>query len=134
MNYKVFKFLILTICFLMNANLLSQVTSDTSFNFTEEEVIKLDSIIQHQEQTILIQQEKISLLESQIFQYTLLQTQDSLHIYLLNKNVDLLNDRIDLYVDLNKQLRPKWYNKPVIHFFLGAVTITTSAIVLNLIQ
>lgn len=134
MNYKVFKFLILTICFLMNTNLLSQVTSDTSFNFTEEEVIKLDSIIQHQEQTILIQQEKISLLESQIFQYTLLQTQDSLHIYLLNKNVDLLNDRIDLYVDLNKQLRPKWYNKPVIHFFLGAVTITTSAIVLNLIQ
>jgi len=48
--------------------------------------------------------------------------------------VGLLTDRIDLYVDLTRELRPKWYNKPVIHFFLGAATIVTSAIVLDKIK
>ena len=47
---------------------------------------------------------------------------------------NFLNNRMDLYIDLNKEFKPKWYNKPVVHFFLGAATITTSAVVLNLIQ
>tara|TARA_R110002051_G_scaffold200246_1_gene267167 strand:- start:5734 stop:6075 length:342 start_codon:yes stop_codon:yes gene_type:complete len=109
-------------------------TTDTTFTFSEQEVVKLDSLIQVHEQTIDIQKEKIQLLEYQLFNYKLLHQQDSLHISLLHQNVDLLNDRVNLYIDLNKELRPKWHNKPVIHFILGAVTITTSAIVLNLIQ
>ena len=113
---------------------LKAQTTDTSFTFSEEEVIKLDSIIQVQEQTIKIQNEKIQVLQSQLYNYKLLHRQDSLHISLLNQNVSLLDDRINLYIDLNKELRPKWYNKPVVHFFLGAATITTSALVLNLIQ
>jgi len=32
-----------------------------------------------------------------------------------------------LYKDLTKELRPKWYNKPIIHFFLGAATIVTAS-------
>ena len=109
-------------------------TTDSTFTFTEEEVIKLDSLVQVYEQTIKIQNEKIVLLESQLLNYKLLSQQDSLHISLLNRNVNLLDDRINLYIDLNKELRPKWYNKPIVHFFLGAATITTSALVLNLIQ
>jgi len=109
-------------------------TTDSTFTFTEEEVIKLDSLVQVYEQTIKIQSEKIVLLESQLLNYKLLNQQDSIHIGLLNRNVNLLDERINLYIDLNKELQPKWYNKPVIHFFLGAATVTTSAVVLNLIK
>jgi hypothetical protein len=128
------KWLIGCIILLFTTNGVVGQTTDTTFTFSEEEVIKLDSLIQVHEQTIAIQKEKIQLLEHQLFNYKLLHKQDSLHLSLVNQNVDLLNDRINLYIDLNKELRPKWYNKPFIHFILGAVTITTSAIVLNLIQ
>ena len=127
-------YLLVLILLIITGGELKAQTTDTSFTFSEEEVVKLDSIIQVQEQTIKIQNEKIQVLQSQLFNYKLLQKQDSLHISLLNQNVSLLDDRINLYIDLNKELRPKWYNKPVVHFFLGAVTITTSAVVLNLIQ
>jgi len=127
-------YLLVLILLIITGGELKAQTTDTSFTFSEEEVVKLDSIIQVQEQTIKIQNEKIQVLQSQLFNYKLLHKQDSLHISLLNQNVSLLDDRINLYIDLNKELRPKWYNKPVVHFFLGAVTITTSAVVLNLIQ
>tara|TARA_Y100001938_G_C8086594_1_gene432415 strand:- start:1317 stop:1742 length:426 start_codon:yes stop_codon:yes gene_type:complete len=127
-------YLLVLILLIITGGELKAQTTDTSFTFTEEEVVKLDSIIQVQEQTIKIQNEKIQVLQSQLFNYKLLHKQDSLHISLLNQNVSLLDDRINLYIDLNKELRPKWYNKPIVHFFLGAVTITTSAVVLNLIQ
>ena len=127
-------YLLVLILLIITGGELKAQTTDTSFTFSEEEVIKLDSIIQVQEQTIKIQNEKIQVLQSQLYNYKLLHRQDSLHISLLNQNVSLLDDRINLYIDLNKELRPKWYNKPVVHFFLGAATITTSALVLNLIQ
>ena len=127
-------YLVLLILLIISGGELKAQTNDTSFTFSEEQVIKLDSIIQSQEQNIEIQREKIVILESQLYNYKLLHRQDSLHISLLNQNINLLDDRINLYIDLNKELRPKWYNKPIVHFFLGAVTITTSAVVLNLIQ
>lgn len=132
--YKSLKYLLFFIC-LMTITVTSKgQTTDSTFTFTEEEVIKLDSLVQVYEQTIKIQSEKIVLLESQLLNYKLLNQQDSIHIGLLNRNVNLLDERINLYIDLNKELQPKWYNKPVIHFFLGAATVTTSAVVLNLIK
>lgn len=132
--YKSLKYLLFFIC-LMTITVTSKgQTTDSTFTFTEEEVIKLDSLVQVYEQTIKIQSEKIVLLESQLLNYKLLNQQDSIHIGLLNRNVNLLDERINLYIDLNKELQPKWYNKPVVHFFLGAATVTTSAVVLNLIK
>lgn len=128
------KIIFITFLIMCSFTLKAQETTDSLFTFTEEEVIQLDSIMQFQEQTINIQNQKIELLESQINNYKLLQEQDSLHITFLNQNVNLLNDRVNLYVDLNKELRPKWYKKPALHFFLGAITVTTSAVVLNLVQ
>jgi len=128
------KIIFITFLIMCSFSLKAQETTDSLFTFTEEEVIQLDSIMQFQEQTIKIQNQKIELLESQINNYKLLQEQDSLHITFLNQNVNLLNDRVNLYVDLNKELRPKWYKKPALHFFLGAITVTTSAVVLNLVQ
>ena len=74
---------------------------------------------------------EIKLLNTQLGNYKTLHVQDSLQIAFMNEKTDLLNQRIDLYIDLTKELRPKWYNKPVIHFFLGAATIVTASWVVS---
>ena len=99
--------------------------------FTEKEVVEMDSLFQVYEQTDSLQKIEINLLNTQIDNYTMLHVQDSLHIAFMNEKTDLLNQRIDLYMDLTKELRPKWYNKPVIHFFLGAATIVTASWVVS---
>tara|TARA_R110000823_G_scaffold37484_8_gene101856 strand:+ start:500 stop:874 length:375 start_codon:yes stop_codon:yes gene_type:complete len=99
--------------------------------FTEKEVVEMDSLFQVYEQNDSLQKIEINLLNIQIRNYTTLHTQDSLHIAFMSEKTNLLNQRIDLYIDLTKELRPKWYNKPVIHFFLGAATIITSSWVIS---
>ena len=99
--------------------------------FTEKEVVEMDSLFQVYEQTDSLQKIEIKLLNTQITNYKTLHTQDSLHIAFMGEKTNLLNQRIDLYMDLTKELRPKWYNKPVIHFFLGAATIVTASWVVS---
>ena len=82
----------------------------------------MDSLFQVYEQTDSLQKIEINLLNTQIGNYITLQTQDSLHIAFMGEKTDLLNQRIDLYMDLTKELRPKWYNTPKLHFFLGMVS------------
>ena len=89
--------------------------------FTEQEVVEMDSLFQVYEQNDSLYKIEINLLNTQIGNYTTLHTQDSLHIVFMNDKTVLLNQRIDLYMDLTKELRPKWYNAPKIHFFLGMV-------------
>ena len=119
------KKLILILLLLTPVWVLSQTT------FTDKEVVKMDSLFQVYEQNDSLQKIKINLLSTQITNYTTLHVQDSLQIAFMGEKTDLLNQRIDLYMDLTKELRPKWYNKPVIHFFLGAATIITSSWVVS---
>tara|TARA_B100001094_G_C17989703_1_gene699531 strand:- start:304 stop:678 length:375 start_codon:yes stop_codon:yes gene_type:complete len=99
--------------------------------FTEKEVVAMDSLFQVYEQTDSLQKLEIKLLKTQLTNFKMLHTQDSLHIAFMGEKTDLLNQRIDLYIDLTKELRPKWYNKPVVHFFLGAATIVTASWVVS---
>ena len=90
--------------------------------FTDKEVVAMDSLFQVYEQNDSLQKIEINLLNTQIRNYTTLHAQDSLHIAFMSEKTNLLNQRIDLYIDLTKELRPKWYNSPKIHFFLGMVS------------
>ena len=99
--------------------------------FTEKEVIEMDSLFQVYEQNDSLQKLEINLLKTQLTNYKTLHVQDSLHIAFMNEKTNLLNQRIDLYIDLTKELSPKWYNKPVVHFFLGAATIVTASWVVS---
>tara|TARA_R110001583_G_scaffold78667_2_gene213083 strand:+ start:397 stop:774 length:378 start_codon:yes stop_codon:yes gene_type:complete len=102
--------------------------------FTDKEVVKMDSLFQVYEQTDSLQKLEINLLNTQIINYNTLHIQDSLHIAFMEEKTTLLNQRIDLYMDLTKELEPKWYKKPAVHFILGAATIITSSWVLSNIQ
>ena len=102
--------------------------------FTDKEVVKMDSLFQVYEQKDSLQKIEIKLLNKQLLNYKTLHNQDSLQIMYLNQNVTLLNQRIDLYVDLTKELEPKWYKKPAFQFILGAATIVTSSWVVSNIK
>tara|TARA_R110001583_G_scaffold62540_2_gene183861 strand:- start:82 stop:456 length:375 start_codon:yes stop_codon:yes gene_type:complete len=115
--------------------LLTPVWAFTQTNtFTDSEVVEMDSLFQVYEQNDSLQKIQISILNNQLINYKTLHSLDSLELEFMNEKTRLLNQRIDLYIDLTKELKPKWYNKPIIHFFLGAATITTSAIVLDKIK
>lgn len=101
---------------------------------TDKEMVGIDSLFQVYEQTDSLQKLEIKLLNTQLLNYKRLHHQDSLELHFMNEKTNLLSQRIDLYIDLTDELKPKWYNKPIIHFFLGAATITTAAIVLDKIQ
>ena len=94
-------------------------------------MIEMDSLFQVYEQNDSLQKIEISLLNTQITNYKRLHEQDSVEIYFLNEKTTLLTQRVDLYIDLTNELKPKWYNKPVIHFFLGAATIVTASWVVS---
>ena len=102
--------------------------------FTEQEVIEMDSLFQVYEQNDSLQKIEISLLKNHISNYQTLHIQDSLHISFMNEKTDLLNQRIELYIDLTKELEPKWFKKPAFQFILGAATIVTSSWVVSNIK
>lgn len=108
--------------------------NDSVFVFTAEEVVKIDSLFQVYEQRDSIQQKEIVLLRKQLNNYERLSKNDSLHISLLEQQNFLYRERINLYVDLTKELKPKWYEKPLFSFVGGALTVGFSSWVLSNIK
>mgnify|MGYP003150835431 CR=1 FL=1 len=99
--------------------------------FTEKEVIEMDSLFQVYEQNDSLQKLEIKLLNTQLLNYKQLHEQDSLHISFLLEKTNLLDQRIELYMDLTKELEPKWFKRPAVQFFLGAATIVGASWVVS---
>ena len=100
-------------------------------NFTDEEVIKLDSIMTWYEQNDSIQSHSISLLDNQVILYKQQAVLDSTLLFYTDQELSLLKERVDLYMKLNKEIKPKWYDKKGLWFLLGAGSMIGSSILLN---
>ena len=77
-------------------------------NFTDEEVIKLDSMMTWYEQNDSIQSQSISLLDNQLELYKQQARLDSTLLFYTDQELLLLRERVDLYMKLNKEIKPKW--------------------------
>jgi hypothetical protein len=119
---KIFTGYILVLIMLIACSEVNAQTTDTTYTFTNEEVVQMDSLFQVYEQKDSINQIEIGLLEIQIGNYKQYNQHDSTHIMFLNEKITLLDQRIIMYQDLTKQLEPKWYNAPRLHFVLGIVS------------
>jgi hypothetical protein len=113
---------------MLSSHSLAQTT------LTDEEVVKLDSIMTWYEQNDSIQGHTISLLDKQVDLYKQQARLDSTLLFYTNQELSLLNDRVDLYIKLNKEIKPKWYDKKGLWFFIGAGSIIGSAILLDKIN
>ena len=101
---------------------------------TDDEVIKLDSIMTWYEQNDSIQSQSISLLDNQLELYKQQARLDSTLLFYTDQELSLLKERVDLYMKLNKEIKPKWYDKKGLWFFIGAGSMIGSAILLDKIN
>ena len=92
---------ILAILIMLSSHSLAQTT------LTDEEVVKLDSIMTWYEQNDSIQGHTISLLDKQVDLYKQQAKLDSTLLFYTNQELSLLNDRVDLYMKLNKEMEAK---------------------------
>ncbi len=119
------KYLFIVFCIFANFSLLAQ------HNLTDQEMIKLDSLLQYYEQNDSIQAHTIFLLEKQLNLHREQQLLDTMLLRYKDQEISLLNNKVNMYIELSELNKIKWYDKKWIWFTLGCVTITTSAYVLD---
>ena len=60
---------------------------------------------------------------------------DSLQADYREQQISLLKDNINLYVEREKQMKPKWYKHPAFWFFSGIGTaVLTSKLIVEVVQ
>ena len=60
---------------------------------------------------------------------------DSLEMVYMNTKIRLLDDNIDLYIEREKYLKPKWYDNKIIWFSAGiATTLFTGKMIVEVVQ
>ena len=95
----------LTILIIFSSLLFSQ----TTYEFTEEEVKVFYASIQELEFKDSVNTKLIEKLDSQIYMYIQLSKNDSLLVLKQDEKIALLEEQLELY----KQLQPKWWEKPL---------------------
>ena len=83
--------------------------SQTTYEFTEEEVKVFYNSIQELEFKDSVNVELIEKFENQIYMYIELSKTDSLLILKQDEKITLLEEQVELH----KQLQPKWWEKPL---------------------
>lgn len=109
--------------------IFSQSVPDTCFTEQELNDISntLDSLWQVDEiNTDIISKQQLIIKKQQSVMYL-----DSIQIALQKQQVALLQKNIDLYVEREKRLQPKWYDNKNIWFGLGIFTSLGSGILIN---
>jgi uncharacterized coiled-coil protein SlyX len=94
--------------------------------YSDEEVLNIDNHIQELEKKSNIDAKMIENLNSQIYMYIQQEKNDSLRISLYEEKLILLDNRLNLYKDLVKEVKPKWYENKWIWFGFGVIATTGS--------
>ena len=94
--------------------------SDTYF--TEDEIIAISETLDSLYYLDSINNEIISQQETLISELETIAKLDSIELMYINKKIELLNNNIELYIQREKYLKPKWYDNKVIWFASGIIT------------
>ena len=111
---------------------LTQV-ADTCF--TKQEVLDISFTLDSLYIADSVNNELIKAQDILINQQTHLIRLDSLELKYKTKQIDLLNKNVDIYVDREKKLQPKWYDNKMIYFSGGIITaILTSKLIIEVVK
>ena len=94
--------------------------------YTEEEEINIENHISNLEQGNKLNLVKIKELEDMIKLYEEKDKNSQVYLNLQIQKNELLDDRIKLYNDLVKEVKPKWYENKWLWFSLGVITTAGS--------
>tara|TARA_Y100001938_G_scaffold60077_1_gene83786 strand:- start:53 stop:532 length:480 start_codon:yes stop_codon:yes gene_type:complete len=87
--------------------------------YTDEEAQNIELYIQELEQKDSLNVKIIDKLENQIYMYIQSNKDDSLLIDLKNQEIVILNDQVNNYEKLVKEITPKWYENKWLWFGMG---------------
>tara|TARA_Y100000385_G_scaffold273895_1_gene316355 strand:+ start:592 stop:972 length:381 start_codon:yes stop_codon:yes gene_type:complete len=122
-------FIILLIC---PMTLFSQM-ADTCF--TSKEIIDISETLDSLYYLDSINNEIISQQEQLVSELETVIKLDSLEMIYMGTKVHLLNDNINLYIEREKHLKPKWYDNKVIWFGGGILTtLLTGKMIVQAVQ
>lgn len=120
------------IIFLWPLSVFSQ-SPDTCF--TSNEIIDISNTLDSLYYIDSVNNEIISKQENLILELENYIILDSLEIKYRNNQVKLLNETIDLYIEREKQLKPKWYDHKIIWFGFGiTTTLLTGKLIVEVVQ
>ena len=103
--------------------------------FTQEQIHEISETLDSLWLADSVNNELIIAQQKLIDSKTQLNRLDSLHIQFQNKKIDLLQDNINLYVEREKYLKPKWYDNKVIYFSGGILTaVLTSKLIVEVVK
>ena len=103
--------------------------------FTENEIIEISETLDSLYYLDSINNEIISQQETLISELETIANLDSIELLYTNKKIELLNNNIELYIQREKYLKPKWYDHKIIWFASGIVTaVMTGKMIVEVVQ
>ena len=103
--------------------------------FTENEIIEISETLDSLYYLDSINNEIISQQETLISELEIIGKLDSIELLYTNKKIELLNNNIELYIQREKYLKPKWYDHKVIWFSSGILTaVLTGKMIVEVVQ
>lgn len=122
---------LLALVLLIPISIFAQKTQAPDTCFTQQELIEISNMI---DSLVLADEKNTSI----IAEYKILVTQQDTLIKLnttqisyKDTQIKLLQDNIDLYVEREKSLQPKWYNKKSLWFGTGFASAFGVGILVN---
>ena len=103
--------------------------------FTTEEIINISETLDSLYYLDSINNEIISQQETLVSELETVIKLDSIEMLYTNKKIELLNNNIELYIQREKYLKPKWYDHKVIWFASGIITaVMTGKMIVEVVQ
>ena len=103
--------------------------------FTENEIIEISETLDSLYYLDSINNEIISKQDGLISELETITKLDSIQLLYTNKKIELLNNNIELYIQREKYLKPKWYDHKVIWFGSGILTaVLTGKMIVEVVQ
>ena len=103
--------------------------------FTSDEIIDISETLDSLYYTDSLNNEIISQQETLISELETIIKLDSIQLLYTDRKIELLNENINLYIEREKYLKPKWYDNKVIWFGGGILTtLLTGKMIVQSVQ
>jgi len=103
--------------------------------FTSDEIIDISETLDSLYYTDSLNNEIISQQETLLSELETIIKLDSIQLLYTDRKIELLNENINLYIEREKYLKPKWYDNKVIWFGGGILTtLLTGKMIVQSVQ
>jgi len=122
---------ILTLLLLIPVIVLSQKVSKPKSTpdtcFTQQEILDISFTLDSLNEVVVLQEQTIKHLDYLVLDLKQLIKLDSVHINYQQIQIDALRKNVDIYIEREKIIAPKWYDNKIIYFAGGVITSMLTA-------